>query len=427
MGSVGPQPFPRCWQRQHHPAEGQRGADLDRLWPVLGRVERPLGPSQPRRHGRGAGYITAIGTSDCLDDRWHFAVATYDGTALRLYIDGVLEAVTYAAGLIFPSTGPFNVGGYGADAANGPINDWIGRICNTFVHSRVLDPVAIRLLYAAKIPHGLAVAPTQVSLGVRASKRGPLLAAADFPAQPLHIYNLNNSLADLGSLALGLASNGGPIAVAGPAGDPAGALNFVAASGQWLSASDAGLPAGVATRSYGGWFKCGATTADSVLLSWGTTGTGDTKLYIANADGTLHMSNAGSDIAGPFVRDGQWHHVALVEQNGGPPRRGLWLDGRLVATSSTMNAITLSGATGFRIGANPDGTLPFNGQIARVFVLPLLLTGDQIASVYAGAVALGNGPSPKAAADHIEAMDAQNVYAIFDSLNSSDSIDLTLA
>ena len=92
-----------------------------------------------------------------------------------------------------------------------------------------------------------------------------------------------------------------------------------------------------------------------------------------------------------------------------------------------MNAITLSGATGFRIGANPDGTLPFNGQIARVFVSPLLLTGDQIASVYAGAVALGNGPSPKAAADHIEAMDAQNVYAIFDSLNSSDSFDLTLA
>ena len=264
------------------------------------------------------------------------------------------------------------------------------------MHSRVLDPVAIRLLYAAKIPHGLAVAPKQVSLGVRASKRGPVLAAADFPAQPLHIYNLNNSLADLGSLALGLASNGGPVAVAGPAGDPAGALSFVAASGQWLSASDAGLPAGVATRSYGGWFKCGTTTADSVLLSWGTTGTGDTSCTSRTLTAPCTCRTRAATSQAPSSATASGITSPLVEQNGGPPRRGLWLDGRLVASSSTMNAITLSGATGFRIGANPDGTLPFNGQIARVFVSPLLLTGDQIASVYAGAVALGNGPSPKA-------------------------------
>ena len=36
----------------------------------------------------------AISTTTCSDGLWHFVCATYDGTDLRMYIDGVLEATT---------------------------------------------------------------------------------------------------------------------------------------------------------------------------------------------------------------------------------------------------------------------------------------------------------------------------------------------
>ena len=331
-GERGSAALSAVWQRHHHPVQGQRGADLGRLRPVHGTVERLLGRSQPRRHDRGRG----LHHRDRHERRRRRSLALR-GRHLRRHSASALRR-RRARGR--------HLRGWAHLPVDRAVQRWRLRGRRRERPDQRLDRPDLQHLRAlpgarprrgpsalrGQDPSRPGRRADQVSLGVRASKRGPLLAAADFPAEPLHIYNLNNSLADLGSLALGLASNGGPIAVAGPAGDPAGALSFVAASGQWLSASDAGLPAGLATRSYGGWFKCGATTADSVLLSWGTTGTGDTKLYVANADGTLHMSNAGSDIAGPFVRDGQWHHVALVEQNGGPPRRGLWLDGRLVAT-----------------------------------------------------------------------------------------------
>jgi hypothetical protein len=88
-----------------------------------------------------------------------------------------------------------------------------------------------------------------------------------------------------------------------------------------------------------------------------------------------------------------------------------------------LNPITLSGTQYFRIGANPDGSSPFAGQIDGAFVCGYALTGDQVRTLYAkGSQALA--PSPKNAGDHVEAMDATNVYATFDTLDSQHQIDL---
>jgi hypothetical protein len=53
--------------------------------------------SRRGRHRQHRGRSSPGGVSDVCDDRWHF-VATYDGTSLRLYVDGVLEATSRLAG-----------------------------------------------------------------------------------------------------------------------------------------------------------------------------------------------------------------------------------------------------------------------------------------------------------------------------------------
>ena len=133
-------------------------------------------------------------------------------------------------------------------------------------------------------------------------------------------------------------------------------------------------------------------------------------------------------MTGPFVADGQWH---LRRRRGGQRggdgvRRKLYLDGRLVAGSTVMNPITarrgrrVSGSVLHRTAPNP-----FTGQIDGAFVTGTALTPDHIATLYAkGAQDLG--ASPKNPGDHIERVDATDVYAIFDTLESQHTVDLAV-
>src|SRR5207302_7581081 len=101
----------------------------------------------------------------------------------------------------------------------------------------------------------------------------------------------------------------------------------------------------------------------------------------------------------------------------------LYLDGQLVGTSTVLSPITLVGANRFRLGSDADGTLPFTGQVDGAFVCGYALTQDQISTLYAkGSQALA--PSPKNAGDHVEYMDATNVYATFDTLPTQHQLDL---
>jgi hypothetical protein len=137
-------------------------------------------------------------------------------------------------------------------------------------------------------------------------------------------------------------------------------------------------------------------------------------------------AQSGADsITGPYVTDGQWHLLTVTEDNaaGDGVKRKMYLDGRVAGGSTVLNATTLGGASRFRIGANIDGTGPFVGQIDGAFVCGYALTTDQALALYAkGSQALA--PSVKNAGDHVEGMDATNIYATFDTLDSQHQIDL---
>ena len=369
--------------------------------------------------GDGTASPSATGVSDVGDDRWHFVVSTYDGTALRLYVDGVLEATTATAGTIFGGSGALNIGTFGADAALAGTNPHYGRVDEAFVTPDVLSEDQIRNLYCIKALHGLTGTPTKTSLRVRRQLRGGPLVVGDFPASPIRLHNFTGgALTDAGTGGITLTNNGTAVAVSGADGTKDGAFNFNGTT-QSLSATDAGLPATTATRCYGFWFKT-TMTGTGMVLAWASSGAA---IYVQA--GSLVCASGGDNIAGPYVADGQWHFAVATEDNaaGDGVRRKLYLDGRLASGSTVLNSLTLGGANNFRIGANSAGANFFTGQIDGAFVTGTALTFEQQAALYAkGTQALA--ASPKNAGDHVEALDSTSVLATFDTLDSTAQIDL---
>jgi hypothetical protein len=372
----------------------------------------------------GVNIVSATGVSDVTDDRWHFAVMTHDATAIRMYVDGVLEAVAAAAYTIGGGSGVVNIGAAGADGATAATNANYGRVDEAFVTNDVLTEDQIRVLYAARIVHGLTSAPRSANLTVNRKRKGAPLAPADFTTTPVRLHNFTaGALTDEGSGGVALTNNGTAVSVAGADGSVGGAFSFAGA--QSLSATDAGLPAALAARSYGCWFKATTTGGGSAaLMAWASSGT---FTYIIAA-GTVAAASGADTITGPYVLDGQWHHYAVTEDNAAVDqvRRKMYLDGRLVGGSTVLNSITLGGANQFRIGANSTGTNPFTGQLDGAFVTGYPLTAADIATLYAKS-SQGLGASPKNAGDHVERMDATAVYFVGDTLESQHQIDLGVA
>ena len=389
-------------------------------------------------YGDGTNSFSALANVDVCDDRWHHVVVTYDGLAVRMYVDGLLESVTGTSGIpIFAAAGPLNIGAQQADGVTAATAPHFGRVDEAFITNDVLSADQVRHLYGVKLAHGLGTAPRRVSLRATRRRRGAPLANGDFPSNPVRAYNLSGaSLAELNAGTALTATGGVTSDFAGPDGSRQGAHYL--SGGNHLQATDAGLPSGTNPRSYGAWFNAPAGTVNAVLLSWGTTSTGHAAALI-DANGTLAFASAGDVVSsGIRVGDGQWHHFAVVEDNTaqGSARangetsdgvlRRLYLDGQLVAASTVMNSITLAGANAMRVGANPNGTSAFTGALARVWVFAGALTADQIRAVsHKATVALQ--PSAKDATQHVEGSGATSLVFIGDDLEPQDLIDLEVS
>jgi hypothetical protein len=377
----------------------------------------------------GTNTTGAVGTSDIADDRWHFVVATHDGTRNRLYVDGALEAqAAFSGSLNQGSAAPLDIGGYGADGATAAVAPFYGRVDEAFVTADVLSDDQIRNLYAARIPHTLTVVPGDVRILVRRRRRGGPLATTDFPTTPVRLHNFTaGALTDQGTGGIALGATGTPIVVAGADGVGNGGYAFANTVHNGLASTDAGLPSGLAARSYGLWFKTSTVGAFQGLIGWATPGTADTRLDISTT-GTIRAVNGSDVVNATFVADGLWHHTVVVEDNaaGDGVKRKLYLDGKLISGSTIMQAVTLAGANRFRVGAAEDGTEPTIGSFDGAFVHSVALTGEQVRALWnVGSQQLA--PSPKDATDHVEAVTSTDLLAVLDTIESSDSVDLLVA
>jgi hypothetical protein len=370
----------------------------------------------------GTALGSPTGVTDVCDDRWHHFVGTFDGATLRSYVDGVQEGTVPLAGLIFSSTAPLNIGALSADAATAGGTPFYGRIDEAFVSSDVLSEDQIRCLYAAKIAHGLLAVPSAAVIAVHRLRKGNIIPGA-FPTQPLRLHDLNGgSLLDRGSQNVPLVNNGAAVPVAGADGQLLGAFNFNGA--QTLSSTDAALPAALTARSYGCWLKSTVTALVNVM-AWGQTpGTNDSRLYLSGGQVGVFSGPVGCAGLG-VIADGQWHHIVVVEDNAAADgvKQKLYIDGRLAGVGTALTATVLGGANCFRLGANSTGGGPFTGQLDGAFVCGYALSASDVAALYA----YGNqdgGTSPKNPGDHVERMDANSLYVVFDTIESQNRVEI---
>ena len=379
----------------------------------------------------GTAQTYAFGVTDVADDRWHFAVATADGTTLRLYVDGALEGAA-PAGLIFNSSAPVNIGGFDADASTVTGAPFFGQIAQAFVTADVLSLEQIRFLYCARIPHTLAKAPAAVALDVRRLRKGAALATTDFPTPPLRLYNFTaGSVANEGSAGTAPLSFYAGAPSSGPDGTRQGGYYVTGIYGGSTSAYT-DLPQGTTPRSYGSWFQTTMTTQVTVM-TWGDLVDGDASIVIGHGSAGCIQSRNTADYTtvGPCVAAGLWILAGGVETTAAADGvlRKLYLDGKLVASSTVMNSIPYVTSSIFRLAAGNDGkgnTIEgLTGSIDGAFLCNYALTGPQIAALYAkGSVVMA--ASSRDPGSHVEAMDASNVYATFDTLDSQHRIDLAV-
>jgi hypothetical protein len=374
--------------------------------------------------------FTLKGMTDVADGRWHWVVVTYDGSVLRIYVDGRLDAsvVPTTTGPMEDNAGRLNIGAQAAGAASAAGSPWYGSIQNAFLTPEVLSEDQLRLLYAYKVAHGRTIdTPTDAYLSVRRRRRGGPLATSDFPTPAtvdrLHNFT-NGALTDAGADGVTLTANGSPLTCPGADGLDGDAYNFDGTD-DYLSSTDTGLPSGLSARSLGCWFKLTDASTRHNLVGYGAS---PNAIFLrSNTGGILGVTDGATPTdSSVIVTDGEWHLAVIVIDDSAADglRRKLYLDGRLVLSSTTaLASTTLAGANGFRVGADSIATFLHQGQADGVFVYGGALTADEIAELYAvGSLSLG--VSPKEVGAHVERIDATDVYLILDTLESCDLVDL---
>jgi len=87
----------------------------------------------------GTGDVNAYAASSLPANIWTHLAVTYDGAALRLYVNGAQASSQAATGALVSSSGPLSIGG------NGPYGEYFnGRIDEVRIYNRALAPAEIQ-------------------------------------------------------------------------------------------------------------------------------------------------------------------------------------------------------------------------------------------------------------------------------------------
>ena len=193
-----------------------------------------------------------------------------------------------------------------------------------------------------------------------------------------------------------LAMTGSPSWVAGQIGPYS--LDF-SGSGQYLSVAD---PAsGVldfgdgADFTVSGWFNRDTFAADHTIVAKKndqTTNAGYV-VWIDNNGGTDYLSAEISDGTDTYSAIGTtnlsstgWHQFSIVWDDS--TGLSIYLDGKLdgSTTSSTTSINSLANALAFRIGAESDAGVPFDGKIDNITLYGRALSANEVSTLYQTAV-----------------------------------------
>jgi hypothetical protein len=94
----------------------------------------------------GTDYPSAVAATPLQPGHWYHLVGTFDGTNIRIYVNGSLAGTTFSPGSIHTNSQPFYIG---RTDTGGATNFFNGQIDEVAVFNRALSPAEIQWIYQA--------------------------------------------------------------------------------------------------------------------------------------------------------------------------------------------------------------------------------------------------------------------------------------
>jgi hypothetical protein len=289
------------------------------------------------RMGDGAANSSVIGATSVVAGQWYHGAITYDGTTVRVYLNGVLDG----SGADALSVNTTNASKVGANTTNGELFD--GRIARPAIHNTALSAAEIGDLFVLGRP----------VVDAMGNHNGGMIAA--------------------------------PTSATGAiSADPNAAFDFNGSSDAVIVPYSADLNA--ATFSVTGWIyrdTDSGTTEAICSTQMGSTGGGTSAGYALRIDSSDRLqaiigcggSNAAVNVA--TLATGAWTHIAMT-YNG--TTLSLYRNGALEGTNT---GTILASTAPLTIGAAPGGVFPFPGKIDELtYHGGVVLTAAQIAAMH---------------------------------------------
>jgi RHS repeat-associated protein len=284
-------------------------------------------------------YTTVVGSTTLTTDVWHHIAGVFDGSQMRIYVDGVLDGSVSSSSA--PASGTSNVrlgrnSGSGTYFFNGLIDEV--RISNTALYTANFTP--------------------QMSLSATGSTKG----LWKFDGQNLNDASGNGNT---GNLISGSYSNDIPVGNA----YYSGSFNGTNAYAEVPSSSSLNISGSLTLEA---WVKINAIGNYQDIInreSWGQSGTGGgyelsvTNIGKARLDLYQTPTTYTTLVGTTTLSTGVWHHIAATFDGSG---MRIYVNGTLDASNSNTSA-PASGTSNVRLGRNSgSGTYFFNGLIDEV-------------------------------------------------------------
>jgi RHS repeat-associated protein len=327
---------------------------------------------------------------------WHHLAGTWDGSQLRVYVDGVLSATSapYTEGAL-TAVGNTSIGGY-----DGVSYFFKGTLDEPAVYSSVLSAARVQAHFISG------------RLGVGANPAGYAAQVAfDTPAAYWRLGDTlgTTALDQSGSAANATYAGGYQLSQSGAIPSPDSAVSL-AGSGYMLTGNLLSLVPGPSV-TIESWFNArgpgvlitelGSAQINSPLWH-------DSQIELVDVGGGLAEARVRvwslSALALGRVPYNSWHHVVLRYNSVGQVLDG-FLDG-ILSTTTVTGARSVPAALYYGIGATDSTNMGsgayFNGLVNEVAVYPLALANARIVAHYQAGKSAPLGGSPYASAVQAE-------------------------
>lgn len=308
-----------------------------------------------------AAVTTLTGTAVLNDNAWHHAVGTFDGTTLRLYVDGQFD-VSVAQGGVTPTAE--NTVTIGMDQGGSPLffNGYLAE--PAYYSATILRPNRVLFHYQVGVSEYLPTTyykqAVRDDLAVRYYRLGDATAVAMTDSSG---GNFNGTYTNVS-----LNQPGGIMIDPDGIYDKSAKFDGFYGGSSTASGPDTGMPSGNSDRTLEAWIYLTETPAlvppvRAIISGYGTAGVADQAWYLSVISTlVLRFSTDGADVNGTTVLQlRRWYHVAVKNVGNNVT---IYLDGDVEATGMLTINTVLSGLT--YIGNFPVANRAFVGLIDEV-------------------------------------------------------------